>query len=388
MAMNFGGMGATFGRGGAGHLGKAQGGGGTAPNAPVLAWVSAGTDTTPDFTITIDDTVGTGDTLTVQSQTAGGSWTSPTTTTHTITSGEDIANLVNLSLSALADGNYDVRCKVTHNSLDSAFSNTVTINIAAVWTPSLLSPSWWLEVGKGGLFQSNAGTTSAVANADVVGFAPDQSANAFTLTGVADDTTRPTLQGVGSFPYLSFDGSNDMLRRLAALDGWNAGSTTWCFTVRSNSNLANTYVAGNGNSASSQTIHSLLKSDNTTATSSAAQFRDDAGATPTSGPNGQTPNNTLVFNGSDHVILITDSGSAIAVYVDGVLKTGIASYTHTNTLTLNRFAIGALLRNVTAGGGFWAGRIYGGVIVNGHVVSSTERANLTTYMGALAGLTL
>jgi hypothetical protein len=258
----------------------------------------------------------------------------------------------------------------------------------AAFTPSSLTPSWWLEVGKGGLFQSNAGTTAAVSNADVVGFAPDQSSNVFTLTSVADDTTRPTLNGVGVFPYLSFNGTNNMLRRLAALDGWNAGSATWCFTFRSASNAISTYVAGVGNSASSNAKYSLLTANNTTATSSAGDFRDDSGAVPTGAPNLGIPTNTNVFNGSDHVMLITDTGTSIQVYLDGTLVTGIASYTHTNTLTLNRFAIGALLRNVTTGGAFWAGRIYGGVIIDGHVVSSTERASLTTYMGNLAGLTL
>jgi hypothetical protein len=256
---------------------------------------------------------------------------------------------------------------------------------AAAFTPASLSPNLWVEPGRGGLFQSNAGTTAATIDTNPVGYLPDLSGNTFTLTSVADDTTRPTLQGVGSFPYLSFDGSNDILRRTAALDGWNANAATWCFTLRSNSNAVNTCVAGNGRSSSSSPVYSLIYASTATAANMSAWFRDDSAATPTGAPNQVTPINANVYNGSDHVVLVIDTGSAIQVYIDGVLGTGIASYSHTNTITLDRFAIGGLLR--TTAGQFWAGRIYGGVIVN-RALDATERGNLTTYMGNLAGLSL
>jgi len=258
-----------------------------------------------------------------------------------------------------------------------------TLTPATGFTPASLSPSWWLEVGKGGLFQSNAGTTAAVSDGDVVGYAPDQSAAAFTITSVADDTTRPTLQGVGVFPYLSYDGSNDLLRRTAALDGWNAGSSTWCFTFRSNSNAVNAIVAASRSSSGTGPCYCLFKADAGTATTQSILVRDDASANVT----GLTQFlNTNVFNGSDHVIMLIDNGSSIVTYLDGSLVNGDASYTHTQTLTLNRFSLGASLS--TSAAAWWAGRIYGGVIIDGLAVDATQRANLTTYMGNLAGLTL
>lgn len=254
---------------------------------------------------------------------------------------------------------------------------------AGGFSPSSLSPSWWIEARSSSLFQSNVGSgTPAASSTDPVGSVSDLSANAFTISSVADDTTRPTLQGVGSFPYLACDGSNDMLRRTAALDGWNAGSTTWVFAFRSNSNAISTYVAANGNSADTDPIFSLLKAT-TTATTSGGFYRDDAGTTPPSAPNATTPPNTNVFDGNDHVMIIVDTGTAINVWKDGAPATGIASYTHSGTLTLNRFSVCAQLRTVATGAAFWAGRIYGALIINGYAASGADITNLNTYFTAL-----
>lgn len=253
--------------------------------------------------------------------------------------------------------------------------------VGGAFTPASLSPNWWVEPGKGGLFQSNAGTTAATANSDVVGFAPDQSGNTFTLTSVADDTTRPTLQGVGTFPYLSFDGTNDLLRRTAALDGWTAGAATWAFTFRSNSNAVNTFPFAVRSSSTTNSVYALFKANSGTATTASMLVRDDVGV----GVTGFPADNANAFNGSDHVMIFIDTGTSVSVYLDGVSVNGIASYTHSQTLTLDRTALGGSLS--TSAANWWAGRIYGGVVLN-RAINSTERGNLTTYMGNLAGLSL
>jgi len=269
----------------------------------------------------------------------------------------------------------------------------------AGWTPASLTPTLWIQPGNGsairtGMFKNNDGVTGAVTtNGDAVAYIPDLSGTGFHLNTNATGTSptdAPLIQGSGAYPYLIFDGTNDMLRRLAGIDGWNAGATTWCFVFRGVSSAIHTVVANSGNSATTNTVYNLIKVHGTTATSSGAWYRDDAGNLPTGAPNQSTPTNTNVFDGNDHVFLITDSGTAITVYIDGVLRTGIGSYTHTGTFTLNRFSIGARLNTLASGsvGTFWSGRIYGGVIVNGRVIDAAERASLTTYMGALAGLTL
>jgi len=97
-----------------------------APTAPVLVLVSA--TSTAVFTIDVDNTIGAGDSVELQVQVTGGSWTTLVSdATHTITSGEDAANQINLSL-GLPNGSYDARARVTDTvgtGLTSAWSNTV-----------------------------------------------------------------------------------------------------------------------------------------------------------------------------------------------------------------------------------------------------------------------
>lgn len=100
-------------------------------STPVLAITSTSAQPNPAFTIDMDDTVGAGDIIELQIQVTGGSWTSfASDTIHTITSGEDGANEVDLSLSALSSGTYDARCDVSNGTVTSAWSNTVTFVIS------------------------------------------------------------------------------------------------------------------------------------------------------------------------------------------------------------------------------------------------------------------
>lgn len=264
------------------------------------------------------------------------------------------------------------------------FSNQAALGGTPPFSPASLNPNWWFEARASTLYQSNGGSTPATANSDPVGYVSDLSGNSFTITSRADDTTRPTLQGVGSFPYLSCDGSNDMLIRDAGLNGWSAGSTTWVVAFRGVSAAAGTYVLTEGNSATTNTIFTLLKVHGSTATSSAGFYRDDAGGVPTGAPNASTPTNTNVFDGNDHVAIIVDTGSAINFWLDGVAGTGIASYTHSGTFTINRFSLCAQYRGSTPTIGlWWAGRVYGALIIDGYAASGGDITNLTTYFTAL-----
>lgn len=105
------------------------------PSTPVLALISV-VGSAVSFSIDVDDTVVVGDTVRLQTQVAGGSWSSPVTdTTHTITSGEDTANRIDLTPSGFANGNYEARAMV-HHVTDSAWSNTVAFTVSAAATPT------------------------------------------------------------------------------------------------------------------------------------------------------------------------------------------------------------------------------------------------------------
>lgn len=249
------------------------------------------------------------------------------------------------------------------------------------FTPIDLAPAVWLEPAQGGLFQSSAGTTAASANNDVVGYLPDLSGNAKHYTSEADNTTRPALQGVGVRPAIRFDGTNDLLRRTGSLGLIAAGAYTLAFAFKSNSASVDARFFAEGNSANNNTLFIPLQVANPTATSSSALYRNDAGSQLVS-PSSMT--NANVFNGTGHVFILTDDGTFIRSYVDG-LAGATTGWTPSGAFTFDRSAIGGLLRAVS--GNWWAGDLYGMVAVK-RVVTISERASLTKYMGRLAGLSL
>ena len=249
------------------------------------------------------------------------------------------------------------------------------------FTPLDLEPALWLEPAQGGLFQSTAGTTAASANSDVVGYLPDFSGNAKHYTSEADNTTRPTLQGVGTKPCLRFDGVNDLLRRTESLGLLAGGAYTLAFAFKSNSPAVDARFFTEGNSASNNTLFIPLQAHNPTATTSSALYRNDAGTQLVS-PSSMA--NTNVFNNTDKVFILTDDGAFIRSYVNGAAGAS-TGWTPSGAFTLDRSTIGALLR--AASGNWWAGDFYGMVAIK-RVLTDAERASLRTYMGNLAGLSL
>jgi len=141
--MSFGRLGA-LGRG-FGRLGGLLGssGGVTLPTAPVLAmdplWDT--TQATPLYII--DAAWADQDDLQFEVQVAGGDWSGATVTNHTVTSGEISGTEIDFPGGALANGNYEARCKFKHfGGSYSAYSNIVsfTINAAASSGAAILYP--------------------------------------------------------------------------------------------------------------------------------------------------------------------------------------------------------------------------------------------------------
>ena len=250
-----------------------------------------------------------------------------------------------------------------------------------IFTPNAINAALWLEPARGGLFQSNAGTTAASANSDVVGYITDLSGNAKHYTSEADNTTRPTLQGVGTKPCLRFDGSNDFLMRTESLGLLAGGAYTLAFAFKSNSPAVDARFFTEGNSASNNTLFIPLQAHNPTATTSSSLYRNDAGTQLVS-PSSMA--NTNVFNNADKVFILTDDGTFIRSYVNGSAGAS-TGWTPSGAFTLDRSSIGCLLRATS--GNWWAGDIYGIVAIK-RVVTDAERASITTYMGNLAGLSI
>lgn len=241
------------------------------------------------------------------------------------------------------------------------------------FSPDALSADLWLEPARGGLFQSNAGITAASANGDSVGYLPDLSGNGKHYISVADDTTRPTLQGVGTKPCLRFDGVNDVLHRTESLGLYAAGAYSLAFAIKSGSPALDARVFAEGNTATNNTLFIPLQVSASTATSSALMYRNDSGLLQTG-----SLTNANVFNGSGHVLIITDDGTFIRSYLDGVAGP-VIGYSR-GTYTLDRSSIGALMRAAVSN---WCAFDLFGMVAVKRVISSGERGNLTVYMNGL-----
>jgi hypothetical protein len=109
------------------------------PSTPVLALLSTAGNAA-SFSITFDSTIGTGDSVTLQTQVAGGNWTSLITNiTHTITPSENAVSVVDLTPTGFANGNYEARALATRalDGVSSAYSGTVPFTISVVSTTAL-----------------------------------------------------------------------------------------------------------------------------------------------------------------------------------------------------------------------------------------------------------
>ena len=272
----------------------------------------------------------------------------------------------------------------------------VQSNIGAVYgggfSPSSLSPALWLDpsdITK--YFQSNAGTTQ-VTDTSVCGYATDISGNAFDVKSVADNTTRPTWNNNAGQPYLLFDGSNDFLYNATSLGMYNASGCSIFYAVRANisgSKTAADIVSEDSFNATLQNYR-LTQSNGTTASTHVGNIRNDAGSTPLNAVTLQTG----VYDNTDRVIGVTDSGSSVIGYNNGSPGTP-QSYARGGTpaLTATQFCLGG--RGSASGGtvsptGWQNFRLYGLVIVKRVLTTGggSETAQLTTWLGNKMGLSL
>lgn len=242
------------------------------------------------------------------------------------------------------------------------------------FSPSSLSPALWLEAGDGStIFKSNACSTAASANTDPVGCIQDKSGNSFNMTSVADDTTRPLLLGVGTRPYLSCDGSNDLLRKTTDLGMYASGSGVSVFAAVRGNPAAGNVLFASPNSIVSVTFYVPMQATGTGADAS-SQIRDTAG---TVLPNG-TSIGTNGFDNTDRVVGFIDDTTQVKAYVDGT-NTDTDSYARGGgLLAADSTDLCAIVLSGSSAA-LWTGRVYNIVVVL-RVLNSTEIANLTTYL--------
>jgi hypothetical protein len=248
------------------------------------------------------------------------------------------------------------------------------------FSPASLGPALWFEAAQSGaLFSSNAGT-GGVVDGGVVGYVRDLSVNGFDLTSYADDTTRPTWNSGGGVPYLNFDGSNDVVRRAAALGMYAAGACSVFVAVRANP-AANTFFVGDHDTGGNNSRYAPMIGDVTTSTTASGFIRNTIATTILAG---DTDIQTLAWNNADRVYGVVDNGLTFTPYLNGVAGSAV-SYTRSGSFTLDIFGVGALAR--TTASAWFAARVYAVVIVK-RTLSWSEISNLNRYLARRAGMAL
>jgi hypothetical protein len=253
------------------------------------------------------------------------------------------------------------------------------------WTPRNLGSALalWIEPRRGGLLQAIAGTTPAVATNDPVGYLPDFSGKNFILTGVADDGTRPTLGGVGSLPYLNFDGTSQLLRNATDIGTYAAGAHAVFAAIRSSTPSTSRYLYSQFHSSVANTIFAPIVSNSATSTSASSFYRNDAGSTIL---NITTALQANAFDNADRVYGIVDNGAEVIPYLDASVGSP-TSYTRSGALTPSTTCIGGGFRAAAIASTYWPGRVYGLIVLH-RVPTGSEIQKIRTYMGKLAGLSL
>jgi hypothetical protein len=228
------------------------------------------------------------------------------------------------------------------------------------------------------LFQTVTGTTPVATDGDVVGTWIDSSGQGFDLSAPANDTTRPVFHESGGVRWVEFDGSNDILRRLAALNLYDNGPFTFAVAGRFNPATTASTFFSEGNSGVSAQIFRF--GANVNAGALGGQWRSPDGTTQIL--NGNSNLATGVLNNSDTVLIITANGSDVIAYADNAPGQTRPMTPH-GVMGMNRFALGAHIR--TGIQDYMAGRYHAFAVWPGRVLDSSERAQVTSYFASLQG---
>lgn len=224
---------------------------------------------------------------------------------------------------------------------------------------------WWDSSDPTTLFTSTDDATPVAAVTDAVGQWKDKSGNANHLT---EATNKPTWQGSNG---VRFDGSNDILSRASSLGLYAAGACS-AFMVFKPNPAVNARIFAEGRSTNNNPLYNPAMVAAAVASTATAVIRDDLN-------NFLTTGSTVMasaFTNTKVVFGVIDTGVSITGYLNGSAGTPV-TYTRSGTVTVDRFALGGMLRG--AASNFFAMDAHEVVIV-GRAVTSTERAAVEQYL--------
>lgn len=258
------------------------------------------------------------------------------------------------------------------------------------FTPASLSPALWLEADDlSTLYKSVDSTTTPVtANNDPVATWTDKSGNGFNLRA-QDGTLAPAGNAAqyktsGDLHWVETVATNSNgLYRLAALGLYAAAGCSIFVAADVDGSVVGRYLIAEGDAASTSSTYGAILSG-PSANSQSTFIRNSASATLVT--QASTENASAFAIGTPKVYGFTDDGATIRSYINGVAG-ATTGYTRSGSLTQNTFGLGCAHRSGNVGSLLVQAKIYAVVIVK-RVLTDTERANLTTYLGTKAGLSV
>lgn len=217
--------------------------------------------------------------------------------------------------------------------------------------PQTGSLGLWLQASDAATrFQSILGISAAVADGDPVGKLLDKSGAGFDLAATGNDSTRPTFKLVSGVPLIRFDGVNDILGRLAALDLYTTAGFTAMFVFKMSAPAgAAKMFAMRNNAAGGADANDLmgLFGSATSGANNQQQWRDHAGGntqTSITGPN--------ALNGTNRVLMLVCDPVAgtLKSYLDNVLTNTGPLDLASHAASFNTTGIGGFFRTAAGGG--------------------------------------
>lgn len=283
-----------------------------------------------------------------------------------------------------ASGTYVVGIRARDGAGNYGATQTFTLTASAEVSPvSFFTASErgvvWDLTDLSTLFQDIAGTTPVTAAGQTVGKVVDKSPNANHWVAAADNTTRPLYQVDGDGkPYLSFDGSNDILFGATPhAPATTNGRYTCVMGLFAAAPAAVRCAIG---SFSTSTGTPFLEPINAAAAGGnlTPNMRNDGGSGAGTLPilTGMLDNTTKRvihsgYNGTNSTVRMRNGADRPAGGGTGSYQS-VTQGTFANNFALTRAALGG--RGFGTPSGFWLGRIYSGFNINRYLTDSEIKA--------------
>jgi len=234
---------------------------------------------------------------------------------------------------------------ISSNLLSTLLSN-VSSNLSGVGGESAVPFSPTNAGSKLGAWYDATDAATITAPAGVCSAWNDKSTNARHLAQAGASTLRPTWDGT----KMSFDGGDYLFNS----SPWMyANGKVAIYMVCNIPTQNGTGIIAEGSSSSGSPVYQFGVKATAASSDNILFLRNDAAGVLSSNVTGNT---ITAYDGTKNLVRLVDSGLAMAGYLDGTAGTTIVGITRSGSLTLNRFAVGCLLR--TSAGAFMTGDIY------------------------------